>query len=103
MGAAAPSRTVTSMEIGAALDLLAAAGISFVRLSPEVPVEELQDAVLRIWHDEETGYMAEVRTSPKAPPVYHKLSDQESRLLQARRPPPELMQRLFSHEEPGVE
>ena len=103
VGAAAPSRPLTSLEIGGLLDLLAGAGIKFVSLSPEVAVEELRDAVLRIWHDPETGYMAEVRTSPTAPPVYHKISDQEARLLQARRPPPQLMARLFAHEEPGVE
>jgi len=103
VGPAAPARLASLEELGDILDLLSVAGVKFVRLSPEVPIEELENPVLRIWLDPETGYMVEVRSGPAAPPIYHHITADEARSLQIRRPSRELLERLFSPEEPGIE
>jgi len=58
---------------------------------------------IRIWFHPERGYLAEARTSPEAPPIYHYLSPKEADLVAMLQAPPELIDRLFTFEEAKME
>ena len=58
-------------------------------------VSGLSPGIVRVWFDSETGFMAEGRPYPEAPPVYHAISVEEAALLVAEEPPSELLHRMF--------
>ena len=53
---------------------------------------------IRLGHDSETGWFAEARVRPKAPPIYHRLSDEEAMAVLKHEISPELHDRLFTPE-----
>lgn len=78
-------------------------GLFYAFGSPEISIEELRDAIIRVWHDPEKGYMVEARLSPRKPPIYHYVSADEARQLESGEYPPDLIARLFTPTEPGYE
>ena len=51
---------------------------------------------IRLGHDVETGFFAEARIKPGAPPIYHRLSDEEAMAILREEISPELHDRLFT-------
>ena len=51
---------------------------------------------IRLGHDAETGFFAEARVKPKAPPIYHRLSDDEAMAILREEISPELHDKLFT-------
>jgi len=51
---------------------------------------------IRLGHDAETGWFAEARVRPGAPPIYHRLVDEEAMAVLQHEIPPELHDRLFT-------
>lgn len=103
VGLAAPARIPKSVLVMSVRERLEALGLVYAAASPRITIEELRDATIRVWKDPEIGYMAEARLSPTAPPIYRRLTDEEARLIEAGKTPPELIARLFQPESPGVE
>ncbi len=54
---------------------------------------------IRLGHDAETGFFAEARVKPKAPPIYHRLSGEEAMAILKSEISPELHDRLFTIDE----
>jgi len=50
---------------------------------------------IRLGHDVETGWFSEARVTPAAPPIYHRLSDQEAMAVLKKEMSPELHDKLF--------
>ncbi len=51
---------------------------------------------IRLGHDSETGFFAAARVKAKAPPIYHRLSDEEAMAVLKHELTPELHDRLFT-------
>lgn len=51
---------------------------------------------IRLGHDIETGWFAEARVKPGAPPIYHRLTDEEAMAILKREMSPQLHDRLFT-------
>jgi hypothetical protein len=100
IGPAGPAVISTSLAIPTLANLMGRIGISLLAFSPAVSVDELQNAVLRLWFDPEKGYMVEARRTPGSPPIYHSISQLEATSLESGRPTPELLGRLFHRDEP---
>ena len=79
---------------------MAKLGLVVVSASPELTIDDLRDAVLRLWLDPETGYMMEARMTPGATPIYHSISNLEATAWEAGTPTPEFIARMFSKDEP---
>jgi len=79
---------------------LAALGLIYASHSPRVTVEELRDAVIRVWRDEEKGYFAEARFKPGAPPIYTALTAEQAHNLEGPEPDPSLIALVFERREP---
>ena len=54
---------------------------------------------LRLGHDVETGWFSEAREKPGAPPIYHRLTDEEAMAILKEEISPELHKRLFTLDE----
>lgn len=100
MGPAGPAVISAQLTIPTIASLMSGIGIEFLAFSPEVHIDELRNAVLRLWLDPEKGYMVEARMTPKAPPIYHSISQLEATSLESGRPTPELLARLLHRDEP---
>jgi hypothetical protein len=79
---------------------LAALGLVYVSHSPGYTIEELQDAVIRVWRDDEKGYFAEARFRPGAPPIYTSLTFEQAQNLIGPEPDPHLIAMVFDRKEP---
>lgn len=79
---------------------MAKLGLEVVSASPELTIDDLRDAVLRLWKDPETGYMMEARMTPGAAPIYHSISQLEATAWEAGTPTPEFIARMFTPVEP---
>jgi len=55
--------------------------------------------VIRLAHDVECGWFAEARIEPKAPPIYHPLTDEEAMAILRNEIPSELHDKLFTRDE----
>jgi len=51
---------------------------------------------IRLGHDSEYGWFSEARVRPGAPPIYHRLSDEEAMAILRAEISPELHDRLFT-------
>ena len=51
---------------------------------------------IRLGHDVETGWFSEARVRPGAPPIYHRLTDEEAMAILREKISPELHDRLFT-------
>lgn len=80
---------------------MAKLGLVVVSASPELTIDDLRDAVLRLWLDPETGYLMEARMTPGAAPIYHSISQLEATAWEAGAPPPEFIARMFTPVEPA--
>lgn len=67
------------------------------------PAVDWDNTEIRLWLDPEKGYMSEVRIPGHPLPIYHRITDDEARSIQANRPTPELMTRLVTFKEPPLE
>lgn len=76
-------------------DLLGEIRARMVTGSPTFTVEELRDAVIRLYYDEEKGYYVEVRRHPSLPPVIRYITQAEATRLEVNRPSPEFIARIF--------
>jgi len=68
--------------------------------SPGVTIEELRESVIRVWHNDETGYFAEARFHKDAPPIYTPLTTEQAKNLEGPEPDPSLIALVFDHKEP---
>lgn len=90
------SEAVVALQ-GTRAKLMAQIGFKFPRtydwltfLAGESPGE------IRLGHDSETGFFAEARVRPGAPPIYHRLGDEEAMAILKSEISPELHDRLFT-------
>lgn len=81
---------------------MAKLGLVIVSASPELTIDDLRDAVLRLWRDPETGYLMEARFYPSADPVYHSISQEEATRWESGRPTPEFIARMFRRDDPAL-
>jgi len=103
VGAVGPAVTPESVAVISPKARLEALGLVYASGSPRVTIEELAEATIKVWRHPEQGYMAEARFRPSSPPIYHRITDDEARLLEIGKPPPELIAHLFEPEEAGIE
>lgn len=96
---AAPS---TSLELGLAL-LMLTLGLGVASHSPGYTIEELKDAIVRLWRREEGRPLAEVRIRPGAPPIYHEVTEEQAGLIETGEITPELIADLCTPTEPAIE
>jgi len=82
---------------------LAALGLLYASHSPRVTIEELREAVIRVWRDEEKGYFAEARLTPKLAPIYTALTTEQAQNLMGPEPDPHLIALVFDRKEPVME
>ncbi len=54
---------------------------------------------IRLAHDVEAGWFAAARVRPGAPPIYHRLSDEEAMAILKKQIPPELHDKVFTPDE----
>lgn len=78
---------------------LAQLGLLYASGSPRVTIDELKDAIVRIWHDEEKGYFAEARFTPRSSPIYTQLTEGEAMNLSGPEPDPSLIAHIFERKE----
>ena len=83
---------LASFSIG---DLLAEIQARMISGSPTFTAEDLRDAVVRLWLDQERGYVAEVRRHPSLTPVYLSISRADADRLVAHRPTAHFLANLF--------
>lgn len=82
---------------------LAELGLVYASHSPGVSIEELRDAIIRVWHDEERGYFAEARFTPTSPAIYTLLTPDQALNLTGPEPDPSLIATVFERREPIAE
>ena len=82
---------------------LAALGLVLATHSPSYTIEELKDAIIRLWRREEGGDLAEVRIKPGAPPIYHVVTPEQSRMIEDGEVSGELIADLVHPTEPAIE
>jgi len=83
---------LASFSIG---DLLAEIKARMISGSPTVTAEELRDATFRLFLNPETGYWLEIRRGPGFPPAYQNITQAEATRLEAHRPEPSFIARMF--------
>jgi len=76
-------------------DLLAEIRARMVSGSPTFTAEELRGATFRLFLSPETGYWLEVRRWLGFPPAYRHITQAEATRLEARRPEPSFIARMF--------
>jgi hypothetical protein len=77
--------------------LLAQIGFKFPRTILQLlKLAALSPGSITLWHDVESGWMAEARTGPGAPPVYHRVSDEVAVKLIKKELTPELEKELMT-------
>ena len=54
---------------------------------------------IRLAHDIETGFFVEAREKPGAPPIYHRVSDEEAMAILKQQVSPELHKKVFTPDE----
>lgn len=91
---------VTSTAALSPAQRLEALGLVYAAHSPGVSIEELRDASIRVWRDDEKGYFAEARFKPGAPPIYTSLTPEQARNLEGPEPDPSLIAMVFERKEP---
>jgi len=62
---------LTRFEVALRLEEI---GDIYISASPEFSAEELKDALVRIWYDDEERWMAEARLKPSSPPMYRSIT-----------------------------
>jgi hypothetical protein len=82
---------------------LASLGLGLATHSPGYTIEELKDAIIRLWKREEGGDLAEVRMRPGAPPIYHVVTPEQAKSIESGDITPELIADLVTSTEPTVE
>jgi hypothetical protein len=95
---AATMTTLTSI-VSPALRL-AELGLIYASHSPGVSIDQLREAVIRIWWDEEKGYFAEARFWPGATPIYTALTPEQAHNLEGPTADPSLIAMCFERKEP---
>ena len=83
---------LASFSIG---DLLAEIRARMIEGSPRFTAEELRDATFRLFLSRETGYWLEIRRGPGFPPAYQNITQAEATRLEAHRPEPSFIARMF--------
>lgn len=53
-------------------------GLVYASASPGYSREELKDAVIKVWWDDETGFMTEARFRRRSPPIYNSISAEDA-------------------------
>ena len=76
-------------------DLLGEIKARMVSGSPTFTAEELRGATFRLFLNSETGYWLEIRRAPNLPPAYRNISQADATRLEARRPTPSFIARMF--------
>ena len=80
--------------------LLAQIGFKFPRpLSLLAKLVGLSPGEVRVWHDAESGWFAEARAKPGAPPVYHHVTDEVAMAILKKEVTPELETELLTPDE----
>ena len=95
------ARRAPIIKMESVRERMAKLGLEVVSASPELTIDDLKDAVLRLWLDPEKGYIMEARITPGADPVYHAISQREATAWEAGMPSPEFIARMFSPVEPA--
>jgi len=77
--------------------LLAQVGFKFPRATTLITrLVGLSPGIIKLWHDNESGWMSEARARPGAPPVYKAASDEVAEALLKREITHELEERLLT-------
>lgn len=85
------------MLLGERGKLLAQIGYKFPRIASGLAtVTGLSPGVIRLWHDIESGWMAEARERPEAPPVYRSVPDAVAMAILKKEVTPELEKELLA-------
>lgn len=99
-GKAGPSTTTTQTASLSPGLILIALGLVYTSHSPGVSLEEIREGVIRVWHNDETGYFAEARFSPGSPPIYTPLTVEQAKNLEGPEPDPSLIALVYDRKEP---
>lgn len=91
-------RKVVAISHEGVLSRLHTLGLEYAGASPGFTAEELKNATIKVWLDIESGWMAEARFRPGAPPIYRKLTAEQAISLIKREETPKLIAQLF-HED----
>ena len=89
-----PTETTIQSEQGYGF-LLRLIGLDFIGESPGWTLPELKEATLRMFFNEETGWMSEARLTPKSAPVYRYWSEEDAKKLMSAEPPQNLLARAL--------
>lgn len=95
VGPVEAARASVNIKQESVRERMAALGLVVVSASPELTIDDLRDAILRLWHDPEKGYTMESRITPSADPIYHSISQLEATAWEAGSPTPEFLARMF--------
>jgi len=98
-GVSRPTTTTQTAIIPPAVRLIAL-GLIYASHSPPVYTEQLREATIRIWYNEERGYFAEARFKPGDPPIYTALTTDQAHNLEGPEPDPSLIALVFDRTEP---
>jgi hypothetical protein len=78
-------------------DLLRSVGLGKPRIVTQIArLVGRSPGTFAVWHDLESGWMAEARAKPGAPPVYKRVDDQTAMAILQDRLTPELEARLLA-------
>lgn len=77
VGRKLPRRTI-AMVYEWVVSRLRTLGLLFASASPGFTIEELKDAIIKVWWDDEMGFMTEARFKPKSPPIYNSISAEDA-------------------------
>lgn len=103
IGPVTPAPPVERVAEISPAERLRALGLFYAAGSPQVTVEELKEATIRVFKHGEMGYLAEARFKPGDAPIYHYVSAEEAELIRTGEIPPELIAKLFEPAEPVME
>jgi hypothetical protein len=77
--------------------LLSQVGVKFPRtIFQLVKLVGFSPGEIRLWHDVESGWLAEARATPVAPPVYHYVKDDMAMAILNKQVTPELEEYLLT-------
>jgi len=77
VGWKSPRRTI-AMAYEEVVSRLRTLGLVYASASPRYSREELKDAIIKVWWDDEMGFMTEARFKPKSPPIYRSISAEDA-------------------------
>lgn len=81
-------------------ELLGATGVTFPRKQALIKaIIGLSPGSIRVWFDNETGWMVEARESPGAHPSYHQIDAQTAGILAGPDPPADLVHSFMREDE----